>query len=82
MLDAMFSCMYHCLFLHLKLMIYVLFMLLNSFRIYFGTKPFLFTTDLNMIKEVTVKQFDKFVDRTVSNFLLTRSSFSHRTSSL
>ena len=44
-------------------------MLLNSFRIYFGAKPFLYITDLNMIREVTVKQFDKFVDRTVRNFL-------------
>jgi cytochrome P450 len=30
---------------------------------YFGTKPFLLVTDLDMIREVTVKHFDKFVDR-------------------
>ena len=48
---------------------------LDSFRIYFCVKPFLLITDLNMIKEVTVKQFDKFVARMVSTiFLLTKSS--------
>ena len=35
-------------------------------RIYFGTTPFLLIADLDMIRDVTVKQFDKFVDRTVS----------------
>ena len=34
-------------------------------RIYFGTKPFLLIMDLDMIRDVTVKQFDKFVDRLV-----------------
>ena len=64
-----------------KLVIYVIFMLLISFRIYFGSKPFLFITDLNMIKEITVKQFDKFVDRTVSTFLFMRPSILHQTAS-
>jgi cytochrome P450 len=29
---------------------------------YFGTKPFLLLTDLDMIRDVTIKHFDKFVD--------------------
>ena len=37
-------------------------------RIYFGTKPFLLIMDLDMIRDVTVKQFDKFVDRLVRSF--------------
>ena len=34
-------------------------------RIYFGPKPFLFITDLDMVQDVMVKKFDKFVDRVV-----------------
>ena len=34
-------------------------------RLYIGTKPFLFVTDPDMIQEVMVKKFDKFVDRVV-----------------
>ena len=45
----------------------ILFILvLTHGRIYFGTTPFLLITDLDMIRDVTVKQFDKFVDRAVS----------------
>ena len=46
---------------------------------YFGTKPFLLVTDLDMIREVTVKHFDKFVDRLVSSseYLCTSYEFAH-----
>ena len=33
---------------------------------YFGTKPFLHITDLDMIRDVTARHFDKFVDHFVS----------------
>ena len=35
------------------------------YRIYFGPKPFLFIADLDMVQDVMVKKFDKFVDRVV-----------------
>ena len=41
-------------------------LVLTHVRIYFGTTPFLFITDLDMIRDVTMKQFDKFVDHMVS----------------
>ena len=36
---------------------------------YFGTKPFLHITDLDMIRDVTTRHFDKFVDHFVSKAL-------------
>ena len=34
--------------------------------VFLGTKPTYFIADLDLCKEITVKHFDKFVDRTVS----------------
>ena len=48
----------------------VMFSLCMYSRIYFGPRPFLFITDLDMIKDITVKLFDKFVDRAVSEYTL------------
>ena len=49
----------------IELLYYIIPVLAHG-RIYFGTTPFLLIADLDMIRDVTVKQFDKFVDRTVS----------------
>ena len=35
--------------------------------VYFGPKPFYIVADLDLIKDITVKHFDKFVNRTVSD---------------
>ena len=37
---------------------------------YIGPVPLLFVTDLDMIKDITIKEFDKFVDRMVRFVLL------------
>ena len=49
----------------IKLLDFIILVLAHG-RIYFGMTPFLFISDVDMIKDVTVKQFDKFVDHTVS----------------
>ena len=37
-------------------------------RFYIGRTPFLVTSDPEMVKEITIKQFDSFSDRTVSRY--------------
>jgi len=36
-------------------------------RFYVGQRPYLLVADLEMVKQVTVKEFNSFVDREVSN---------------
>ena len=35
------------------------------YRVYFGRRPELVTTDLDMIKAITIKDFNHFIDRRV-----------------
>ena len=34
--------------------------------VFLGTKPTYFIADMDLVREITVKHFDKFVDRMVS----------------
>ena len=36
---------------------------------FFGTKPFLIISDADLLKDITVKHFDKFANRMVSNYI-------------
>ena len=36
---------------------------------FFGMKPFLIISDVDLLKDITVKHFDKFVNRSVSEYL-------------
>ena len=38
-------------------------------RLYFGTRPFLIVSDPDLLKEILIKNFDKFQNRIVSYFL-------------
>ena len=37
------------------------------FRIFLGMRPFVVISDVDLVKEITVKHFDKFVNRFVSD---------------
>ena len=36
-------------------------------RMFFGMKPFFFIADADLLKDITVKHFDKFANRLVSD---------------
>ena len=40
---------------------------------FFGTKPFLIISDADLLKDITVKHFDKFANRMVSNYIYSLS---------
>ena len=40
-------------------------------RFYLGRTPYLVTSDPEILKEITIKQFDNFSDRTVSLYVIT-----------
>ena len=40
--------------------------LLFHLSVFLGTKPTYFIADMDLVREITVKHFDKFVDRMVS----------------
>ena len=43
----------------------------TSCSVFFGTKPAYFIADMDLVREITVKHFDKFTDRLVREIMCT-----------
>ena len=43
----------------------------TSYSVFFGTRPAYFIADMDLVREITVKHFDKFTDRLVSDMCTT-----------
>ncbi len=48
------------------------------FGYYFGFKPILVVTDLELLKQVMVKDFHNFIDRGVNNFEYFKMNFGRK----
>ena len=42
--------------------------LLNFYRYYVGSQPYMLVSDLDMLKQIMIKDFDNFTDRLVRMF--------------
>ena len=52
--------------MHAVLFVVLLYILNSTYRFYLGQKPHVLVTDLDMLKQIMVKDFNNFMDHEVS----------------